>query len=136
MVILIRGFDKDGDYIVNRSWLLTCLLAPVSISALGLSQQDYMQNMQKAQACMAQVDQSALKRFEGEARTAESKIKALCAEGKRDEAQSEAMVFARQTSSQPDIAKMRKWMELMRGMMPAAPYFGPQEGSTDHVCDG
>lgn len=120
---------------MRTTWLFTCLLASGMVSAQGMNQQDYIRQMEKAQACMAQIDQTAMQRFEGKARAAESKIKALCAQGKRDQAQQEAMVFGKEISSQPELLKMRECMKMMQGMMPVMPYFGPENGSADHVCD-
>ena len=120
---------------MQRPFLFALLLAPTVVSAQGMNQQAMMQEMQKAQACMAQIDQSAMERFGGEAQAMESRIKSLCSQGKRDEAQAQAMAFGKQVSSRPELMKMRECMELMKGMMPMQPYFGPDEGSSDHVCD-
>jgi hypothetical protein len=120
---------------MNKTWLFACLLTSAAVSAQNMDQADYIRQMEKAQACMAQIDQSALQDFEGKARAAESKIKALCAQGKRDQAQQEGMAFAREVNTQPELLKMRECMKLMQGMMPAMPYFGPEKGTADHVCD-
>ena len=115
--------------------MFALLLAPGLVYAQGMPQQDMMQNMQNAQACMAQIDQSKMESFSGQAQAMESRIKSFCAQGKRDEAQAEAMAFGKEVSSRPELMKMRECMELMRGMMPVTPYFGPEEGSDQHVCE-
>ena len=119
----------------NMSCLLTLLLVPALANAQATSQQAMMQNMQKAQACMAQIDQSALERFSDEAQVMESEIKSLCAQGKRDAAQAQAMTYGKEVSTRPELVKMRECMALMKGMMPVTPYFGPEEDSDRHVCD-
>lgn len=120
---------------MKKSLLFTLLVAAGAVCAQGMTQGEMMQNMQKAQACMAQIDRSAMQRFGDEAQAMQSKIKSLCVQGKRDEAQEQAMAFGMKVSSQPELVKMRECMELMRGMMPVQPYFGPEQGSDQHVCD-
>ena len=68
----------------------------------------------------------------------ESEIKSLCAAGKRDAAQQEALAFAMEMNNNPDIRKMRECGEKMRGMMPPMPYLeqsAASETSDRHVCD-
>lgn len=107
----------------------------------GMSEGDMqhmMQQMQEAQACMQGIDQSRMKAFEQRAKMMESRIKTLCANGERDAAQKEAVVFAREMNGDPDIKKMRECGEKMRGMMPAMPYMehaNASDSSGDHVCD-
>lgn len=100
--------------------------------------QNMMQQMQEAQACMQGIDQSRMKSFEQRASKIESDIKTLCANGERDAAQEEAIAFAREMDGDPDIQKMRKCGEKMRGMMPAMPYMDQAKASGTsggHVCD-
>jgi hypothetical protein len=107
----------------------------------GMSEQD-MQNMmqqaQEMQTCMQGIDQSRLKAFEQRAYKVEAEVKSLCASGKRDDAQQEAITFAQEVTSNPDIQKVRKCSEKMNGMMPQMPYMGQSSStgeSVGHVCD-
>ena len=99
--------------------------------------QKMMQQMQQAQACMAGIDQSELKKFEQRANQLESSVKALCASGKRDQAQQEAMAFGKEVSSTPTMKKMRECGKMMEGAMPGMPT--PQdyasEDDNQHICD-
>ena len=83
--------------------------------------QKMMQQMQQAQACMAGVDQSELKKFEQRTNQMEASVKALCASGKRDEAQQEAIAFGREVASTPTMQKMQECGKMMQGAMPGMP---------------
>ena len=123
--------------------ILTLLLPLTAIAQnyQGMSESDMQnmrQQMQEMQTCMQGIDQSRMKEFEQRANKVEAEMKSLCASGKRDDAQQEAMAFAREVSSNPDIQKMRKCSEKMKGMMPRMPYMDQANGpdsSVSHVCD-
>jgi hypothetical protein len=107
----------------------------------GMSESD-MQNMmqqaQKMQTCMQGIDQSRLQAFEQQASQVEAEVKSLCRNGKRDDAQQEAIAFAREITSNPDIQKMMKCTEGMSNMMPKMPFTDQASGSdtsVKHVCD-
>ena len=126
---------------------ILALLLPVTATTQnypgmgGMSESD-MQNMmqqaQKMQTCMQGIDQSRLQAFEQQARKVEADVKSLCAGGKRDDAQQEAMAFAREVSSNPDFQKMIKCTEGMSNMMPKIPFTdqtGEADTSAGHACD-
>ena len=123
--------------------ILALLLPLTSIAQnyQGMSESDMQnmrQQMQEMQTCMQGIDQSRMKEFEQRAHKVEAEMKSLCASGKRDAAQQEAMAFAREVSSNPDIQKMRKCGEKMKGMMPRMPYMdqaNEPDNSASHVCD-
>jgi hypothetical protein len=100
--------------------------------------QKMMQQMQQAQSCMAGIDQSELTKFEQRANQLDASIKALCASGKRDQAQQEAIAFGREVSSSPAMQKMQECGKMMEGAMPGMPgvrdYAG-DEGESQHICD-
>jgi hypothetical protein len=100
--------------------------------------QKMMQQMQQAQACMASVDQSELKKFEQRTNQMEASVKALCASGKRDEAQQEAIAFGREVASTPAMQKMQECSKMMQGAMPGMPTphdYAGSEGDTKHICE-
>ena len=104
--------------------VFTMLLPVITIAQgyQGMSEADMqrmMQNMQGAAACMQGIDQARLEAFGQRAEKVESEIKALCAKGERDAAQSKGLSFAREVNTDPDMLKMRECGENMRGMMPA-----------------
>jgi hypothetical protein len=126
------------------STTILALLLPATTIAQnyqGMSEQDMqnmMQQMQEMQTCMQDIDQSRMEEFEQRATKIEAEVKSLCASGKRDAAQREAMAFAQEISSDPDIQKMRKCGEKMKDMMPRMPYMDQASGpdtSSSHVCD-
>ena len=126
---------------------ILALLLPVIASAQnypgmgGMSESD-MQNMmqqaQKMQTCMQGIDQTRMKALEQQASKLEAEVKSLCAGGQRDAAQQEAIAFAREMSSDPDIQKIMECSKMMSGMMPQIPYMEQASGNNEsamHVCD-
>lgn len=101
----------------------------------GLQQMD-MEQLQKAAACMENLDLSMMDGLEREGRKMEAEIGALCRSGKRDEAKNKAMKYAREMMSRPEMKKMQECSKLAAGMMPKMPYQKIQEmGKDQHVCD-
>ena len=100
--------------------------------------QNMMQQAQKMQACMAGIDQSDLEKFEQRANQMQARVDALCASGKRDEAQEEGIAFAREVSSNESMKKMQTCSKMMEGAMPGMPTT-PQEAAdmvgNRHICD-
>jgi hypothetical protein len=83
----------------------------------GMNEQD----MQKLQHRSAQV---------------EVEIKSLCAEGKRDEAQQQAISFGRDMVQAPTMQAMRTCGEMLKNLMPMLPLLGQDSATpTQHVCD-
>jgi hypothetical protein len=106
------------------------------------------QAMEEMQRCMADVDQGALQRMAEETQAFTDELRSLCAAGRRDRAQEQALAYALRMRDDPDLRKMRTCSERMReamegtpmmGMMPAPPdldYPTQDEIETRHVCDG
>jgi len=99
-----------------------------------------MQQAQKMQACMGSIDQSQISAFEQRSKAAEARVKSLCASGKRDEAQDEAMAFALEMKANPEIQKIMECTKGMGNMMSGMPYMGQGQDNADgksssHVCD-
>ena len=107
----------------------------------GMNEQDMqkmMQQMQKMQTCMEDVDQEKLNQLEQRSQQIDAELKALCAEGKRDEAQAKAISFGKEFENDPTLQTMRKCSAMMEGMVPEMPYMETVEDkdySGDHVCD-
>ncbi len=121
--------------------VMLLLVTVIAQGYQGMSEADMqrmMQGMQESQACMQGIDQARLDAFSQRAEQVESEVKALCARGERDAAEKKGLAFAREVNTDPDIQKMRKCGEQMRGMMPSMPFMD-QAGSTDasgkHICD-
>ena len=133
-----------------KAFTIALLLLPALASAQNFQNmnqadmQKMMANMQKAEACMQNVDEGNLREFEQQARQMEAKVDGLCAAGKRDEAQSQAMSFYKEMTANPDIKKMRECSKLMEGVvpdlasmtgMPTASTDDGEPGKDEHICD-
>jgi hypothetical protein len=124
------------------SMIFLFLLLPLVSSAQnyqGMNEADMqkmMQQMQKMQTCMEDVDQSKLKALEQRSRKLETEVKSLCAEGKRDKAQKKALSFGKDVVNDPTMKIMRKCGEMMKDVMPKMSFTGLDKDSADrHICD-
>ena len=98
--------------------------------------QQMMAQMEEMQNCMQQVNQARMEELGQRADEMDAKIKALCAEGKRDEAQELGMEFGEEMMSDPDMTIMRKCTENMPSMMQGMPHTEtPEELAERHICD-
>ena len=105
----------------------------------GMSEADMqkmMQQMEKMQSCMENVDQKKLKQIEQRSRQMEVEMKSLCANGKRDKAQKKAISFGKEMASDPTLKTMMKCGENMKGVLPEMSFEDLVEESSDvQVCD-
>lgn len=123
--------------------LPTAALAQNNPNYQNMSEQDMQQmtqNAQKMQECMRNIDQDKLDAIDRLSEEKDDEIKALCAEGKRDEAQAKAMAFGEKMAKDPTMQEMRKCGELYKGMGPKTSLMDQyqkdeKDGSTHHVCD-
>ncbi|MFA4916840.1 MAG: hypothetical protein WC560_09235 [Syntrophales bacterium] len=98
--------------------------------------QKQMQQMQKMQACMQNVDQAKLKEIQQRSEQVNTEIKSLCKSGQRDKAQKKAISFGMEMVKDPTMQEMRKCGEIMKGSMPKAPFMDQyKDNSSHHVCD-
>jgi hypothetical protein len=127
-----------------KKFIFFLLFTPLTaLAQQGMSQQEMEQMMaevQKMQACLQTVDQSALKKLEEEQKTFEKEIKAMCASGDRDQAQAKAISYTKDIMNSPEIVKMRKCTENLTGMakqmVPDMSFEALQkEFDKRHVCD-
>ncbi len=144
-------FEHDtfqGEVTMKIAAIILLLLIPTVSAAQnyqGMNKGDMqkmMQQMQKMQSCMQNVDQAKLKELEQRSNQLEAEVKSLCANGKRDKAQDKAISFGMKMMNDPEMQKMRKCGEMMKGMMPTMPAmptmpFMDQDKdlSSNHVCD-
>jgi Skp family chaperone for outer membrane proteins len=118
--------------------LLACPVLAGAQNYQNMSEADMqrmMQQMQKAQACMGDIDQTELKKFEQRAMAMEARVKELCASGQRDAAEQEAMAFGREVSASPSMQKMQECGKLMQGAMPPMVMQAGEDDSDRHICD-
>ena len=77
----------------------------------GMSEADMqkmMQQMEKMQSCMEKIDEEQLKALEKRSNRLEHEVKALCDNGKRDEAQKKAIEFGKEIAKDPSMKQMRQ----------------------------
>ncbi len=124
------------------STCILLLLIPMIAAAQnyqGMNEEDMqkvMQQMQKMQACMQNVDQDKLKALEQRSKKFEAEVKSMCDSGKRDKAQQKAISFGMEIAKDPSMQQMRKCGELSKGMMPKMPFMDQDKDySSHHVCD-
>ncbi len=124
-----------------RKLILLLAVVPAFVAAQSNSgmSEDMMKMMeqgQKAQACMQDIDTSEFDRLEQEGNKMEAEIKALCDSGKRDQAQDQAIAYSKEMMAMPAMQKMRECSELMRGMLPKMPFDNfEEEFKNKNICD-
>ena len=119
--------------------LLLMPMVSVAQNYQGMSEADMqntMQQMQKMQSCMSNVDQESLKALEQRSYQIEAEVKSLCASGKHDEAQETAISMGKEMMSNPAMQEMKKCGEMMQGMVPQMAFMDQDKAFPDkHVCD-
>lgn len=124
--------------IITAALLTTMANAQAPASMNSADMQKMMQGAQAMQACMKNIDQSAMQRLSAESEQLHTDIKALCATGKRDKAQSKVLAFSKQAAKDPAMKAMAECGKQMQGIMPkqALPYADAEHEYADrHVCD-
>ncbi len=125
---------------IQRSVLVTALVLTASAGAQAPSEAQMQQMMQQAQAmqdCMANVDPRAMEALQADGEKMETELRALCAAGKRDEAQRRAVELGRKMAGSPALKEMAKCGDLAKGMLPPMAARAAGEGAgAGHVCDG
>jgi len=101
--------------------------------------QQMMQGMSQMAACFQNIDQDRLEAMGKESKAKEKEIKQLCADGKRDEAQSEAMAFGQSLMNSEEFKQLQQCGEMGRSMMPDMSRFTASDDEDGngprHVCD-
>jgi hypothetical protein len=120
------------------STVILLLLLPATVVAQnfpGMTEAD-MQKIQKMQSCIEKIDQEELKSIERRQNQFDAEVKALCAKGKRDEAQKKAILFEKEMMKNPVIKALSKCGEIAKGMMPEMPFMNQaKERANEHICD-
>ena len=130
--------------IIEAGVMVTLMLAAGAAGAQGMSEADMqrmMQQAEKMQACMQQVDQAAMQAMQAEAEAKTAEIDGLCRAGKRDAAQKTAMQYGLEMAKDPNVARMRECSKMMQAamanmpQMPRAAMPDVEELKSRHVCD-
>lgn len=120
-----------------------CFLFPVAVAAQNqnpnMQGKDMEKLMQAMQQCMEKVDQEELRKLEEEGEKFEREIRELCAQGKRDKAQKQAIRYSKMMKKNPTLIQMKECGEIAKGLMPEGSMPEQEEfdfdPSKEHVCD-
>ena len=124
--------------------LLLMPMVTVAQNYQNMSEEDMqkmMQQAQKMQSCMQNIDQAKLEAIDKRSSEILANIDSLCASGKRDEAQQTAISYGKEMAKDSTMQAMRKCSEMMsgemmQGMMPKTPLMDlDKDLSSRHVCD-
>lgn len=132
----------------NREFLLQVVATAVFGLALPLTAApahaqgptpEQMAQIMKMQQCMAGMDPGVMEKLEGRGKKFEAEVKALCAAGKRDEAQSKAIAYGREMAASDEMKAMKKCGDMASQMMPRsaarATGDGGSGGAAGNICD-
>ncbi len=123
---------------MKKTIYLLALFPLISFAQTNMPEgmQDLMQQAQKAQACMENIDESQFDTLEQEGKNMQAEIKSLCGAGKRDEAQKQAISYSKKMMARPEMQKIQECSEMLRGMIPDMPFDNFEEKyKNQHVCD-
>ncbi len=99
--------------------------------------QQMMQQAEKMQTCMENIDQAEMDAFQKSAEQMEADVKALCAAGKRDAANERALKFGQEAASNKAMQQLKKCGENMQNMLPKIAANAVDNSGTParHICD-
>jgi hypothetical protein len=99
--------------------------------------EEMLQEMEKKmESCMENVDEEKLKEFEKRTQEIEVEVNALCASGKRDEAEEKTASLGKEIAKDPMMQQISKCNEMMQSMMSKMDYNMKDTPVDDrHVCD-
>jgi len=125
-------------------FIFVLLLIPTTLIAANPpamnqgNMQNMMQVMQQVQQCMEKIDQEQMQQLQVRSEQFHKEIASLCAAGKRDEAQKQAMKFGKEIASNPVMQQMRTCGEMAQGAVPMMEGLGvydEKKYENKHVCD-
>ena len=124
--------------LTGLAWVVAALAPVAAMAAPQMSDeqmQQMMQNAQQMQDCMGQIDEADMQAFEDKAEAMDKEIKALCAAGKRDEAQAKAMAYGKEMAASPTMKAMKQCGDMAMKMMPPAATAMTGASGAHDVCD-
>lgn len=87
-------------------------------------------------SCMENIDEEKMQEFEQRSQEFDNEVKALCAAGKRDEAEKKAAAFGKEIASDPIMQQIQKCNKMMESMLSKMDYNLKDADIDDrHVCD-
>jgi hypothetical protein len=128
--------------IVSGLMILPGIAAAQDLGGLDLSQidaakiQSMMEQAEIVQACLAKADQTQLQNLQAAAENKGTEIDALCQQGKRAEAQSQAVTYGQQLISEPLVKDFQQCVGIADLTLPLALWaqVGSDGASDSHVC--
>ena len=123
------------------------ILAAALLFTAPLHSQDYatidqaqienvMEQVQAMQACMANIDQSALEALKVESEKLAAEVSALCKAGNRDDAQAKAIDFGKKVVNEPVMLELKECAGMASMMIPQAVWAELNNDETQaHVCN-
>jgi Ni,Fe-hydrogenase I large subunit len=124
---------------MKKLTLLILLFLPLSTFAQQnfnqANMQQMMQQAEKMQECMKNIDQSALQSISERAQLMEKEVQSLCNAGKRDTAMQRALKFANEIQGNKEMIKIGKCGEMMQGIVPEMQMPTIEEMKKHHICD-
>lgn len=121
-----------------RITVLVALLLPMTVQAQnypGMPDAAMHNRMLQMESCLENIDEAAMETLQARTQRLDAEIKALCAQGKRHEAQQKAVTFGQEMATDPTAQHMRRCGELMPGIVPDMTYTHEKDASAGHVCD-
>ena len=95
-----------------------------------------MQQMEKMQSCLENIDESELKALEKRTQKMEGEVQSLCASGERDAAQDKALAYGKEIRNDPVTKMLAKCGAMMKGAMPDVSFSHLEKaGAEYHICD-
>ncbi len=97
-----------------------------------------MKQMQEMQDCMQQIKKAEITAAEQHAMKIASEAKALCTEGKREQAQQHVLAFSKELAKSPALQELRRCSEMATGITPMIPILDQYKVgnfSDYNVCD-
>ena len=104
---------------------------------MGMNPQAMQRMAAETQTCMQNIDFAKLEKMKQQADNMMRKVKALCKNGKRDQAMQTGMAYGMKVKNDPELVKMRKCSSKMGNMMPNFLRFDPpsNKNKPTHICD-
>jgi len=85
---------------------------------------------------MANIDPEKIKVIEQQSNQFMGEVKSLCANGKRNEAQTKAISFSKEMENSDVLKTMKKCADMMKGIMQEMPAMDQfYDDPNQHVCD-
>ncbi|HUH37191.1 MAG TPA: hypothetical protein VL027_04510 [Spongiibacteraceae bacterium] len=102
--------------------------------------QQMMQQANKMQQCVQNIDQKEVEALTTRAQAIEKDVKGLCKAGKRDAAQRQAIAYGQEIANAKVMKELQRCGEMFKQFMPdiaLADYANTDENDPDyqHICD-